>query len=81
MLEVILKTLENVPKDVPYNVPKERVELILENMRKNPSITLKDLATLVMVSEKTIKRDIEKMKQDEKVKHIGSARKGSWKVL
>jgi Fic family protein len=81
MLEVILKTLENVPKDVPYNVPKERVELILDSMKENPSITLKDLANLVMVSEKTIKRDIEKMKQEGKVKRTGSARKGSWNVL
>ena len=47
MLELILKTLENVPKDVP----KESMALILE-----------------------------KMKQEGKVKRIGSARKGSGKV-
>ena len=80
MLEVILKTIQNVPKDVPDNVPKDRVEFILENMRKTPSITLKALASIANVSEKTIKRDIEKLKQEGKVTRIGSARDGLWEV-
>jgi len=80
MLEVILKTLENVPKDVPENVPKERGELILNSMRENPTITVRELAQLLKVNEKTIKRDIEKLKEEHKIERIGSARKGMWKV-
>ena len=80
MLEVILKTLENVPKDVPENVPKDRGELILDSMRENPTITVRELAQLLKVNEKTIKRDIEKLKEENKVLRIGSARKGEWRV-
>jgi len=80
MLEVILSTIQNVPKDVTKNVPKDRTLLILENMKKNSSITIKELATIVGVNEKTVKRDIEKLKTEGKVTRVGSARKGTWEV-
>lgn len=81
MLEVILQTIENVPKGVSKNVPKDRIALILDNMKINPTITVKELAELLSVNEKTIKRDIEKLKTEAKVSRIGSARKGTWQVL
>jgi len=80
MLEVILSTIQNVPKDVTKNVPKDRVGLILENMKRNSAITIKELATIVGVNEKTVKRDIEKLKIEGKVIRVGSARKGTWEV-
>ena len=80
MLEVILSTIENVPKDVTKNVPKDRVELILENMKRDSSITIKALATIVGVNEKTVKRDIEKLKVEKRVLRLGSARRGFWEV-
>ena len=81
MLGVILETIENVPKVVTKNVPKERVDVILENMRENSTITIKALAELLAVNEKTIKRDIEKLKEKGKVKRTGSARRGIWQVV
>lgn len=81
MLEVILSTISNVPKSVSKNVPKDRVLLILEKIKENPSITVKELALLLDVNEKTVKRDIEKLKEEDKVQRIGSARKGKWEVI
>ena len=81
MLGVILETIENVPKVVTKNVPKERVDVILEKMRENSTITIKALAELLAVNEKTIKRDIEKLKEKGKVKRTGSARRGIWQVV
>ena len=86
MLEVILETIQNVPKDVTKNVPKDvtknvpkdRIELILENMKNNPTVTVKALALMLEVNEKTVKRDIEKLKAEGKVRRVGSARKGEW---
>jgi len=80
MLEVILKTIENVPKAVTKNVPKERIKLIQYHMEQNKLITVKELAELLHVNIKTIKRDIEKLKAENKVQRIGSARKGEWKI-
>jgi Fic family protein len=80
MLEVILKTLENVPKNVTNNVPKDRIDMIVNKMRENSSITIKELAESLNVNEKTIKRDIEKLKEENKVQRVGSARKGIWEI-
>jgi len=80
MLGVILKTLQNVPNDVPKNVPKDRLALILMKMQDNASITIKDMASVLEVNEKTIKRDIEQLKEENRVKRIGSTRKGYWEV-
>jgi Fic family protein len=80
MLEVILKTLKNVPNNVPNNVPKDRLLLIVKKMQENRSVTIKEMALALEVNEKTIKRDIEQLKQENRVERIGSARKGYWKV-
>jgi len=76
MLEVILETLVNVPN----NVPKDRMETIVNKMRENTSIAIKELAEQLSVNEKTIKRDIEKLKEEKKVQRVGSARKGKWEI-
>ena len=81
MLGVILDTIENVPKVVTKNVPKERAVIIMENMNRDATVTIKELAELLKVNEKTIKRDIEKLKEEGKVKRTGSARKGIWQVI
>ena len=38
------------------------------------------MASALGVNEKTIKRDIEQLKEENRVKRIGSARKGYWEV-
>jgi predicted HTH transcriptional regulator len=63
MLDIILKTLEkvkkeNVPLNVPKNVPLKRLDTILELIAKNRSITISELSLQLKVAEKTIKRDI-----------------------
>ena len=80
MLEVILQTIQDVPKSVTKNVPKDRMQLILENMKEHPTITIRALAQSLGVNEKTIKRDIEKLKEEGKLQRVGSARKGSWRI-
>jgi len=81
MLGVILETIKNVPKVVTKNVPKDRALLIMENMNRDSTVTIKELAEILVVNEKTIKRDIEKLKEEGKVKRTGSARKGIWQVI
>jgi Fic family protein len=81
MLEVILQTIQSVPKVVSKNVPKDRRRLILEHMSVNKAITIKELVSILTVNEKTVKRDIEKLKGEGKVVRTGSSRKGEWQVL
>ncbi|WP_324170840.1 Fic family protein [Sulfurimonas sp.] len=81
MLEVIFEAIKNVPNDVSKNVPKGREVSILNLIAENSKVTVKELALKFEVNEKTIKRDLEKLKEENKIKRIGSARSGYWEVI
>ncbi len=86
MLEIILKTLikvkkENVPKNVLRNVPLKRLDTIVKIMKKDKNITVLELADKLGVTDKTIKRDIAKLKNENKVVRVGSLKSGHWEVV
>ena len=86
MLEIILKTLkkvkkDNVPKNVPKNVPLNRLDKVVNLMKKNKSITILELADKLGVTDKTIKRDIAKLKSEKRVVRVGSSKSGHWKIV
>lgn len=72
---------DNVPGAVPDDVPDERTELVLELIKKNNQILLKDLSIILKVSTRTIRRDIEKLKNEGRIVHVGPAKGGHWEVL
>jgi Fic family protein len=85
MLEMILKSMqnikdENVPKNVPKNVPIKRLEKIIEIISENKDITIIELSILLNVSDKTIKRDLSKLKEENKLIRVGSLKSGYWEV-
>jgi Fic family protein len=85
MLDIILKTLkkvkkEDVPKDVPKNVPLKRLDKIVELIIKNKDITIIEIADILDVTDKTIKRDISKLKDEDKLIRVGSLKSGHWEV-
>ena len=73
------KATDNVP-DVPDNVPDNRLEKILKIIGNNNKILLQEISDQLNVSKRTIRRDIEKLKQQNKLKRIGSAKGGSWET-
>jgi len=82
MLEIILKTLIKVKKDnVPKNVPLKRLDKIINIMKKDKNITVLELADKLGVTDKTIKRDIAKLKMENKVVRVGSLKAGYWEVV
>ncbi len=81
MLEIILKALGNVPINVPKNVPIKRLDKILKLMGKNRDITISELSVKLNVADKTVKRDIEKLKKANKIKRVGSLKSGHWEIL
>ncbi|UCN00508.1 Fic family protein [Sulfurimonas sp. SWIR-19] len=85
MLEVILKAIgnakkSNVPKNVPKNVPLKRVAKIVSLINKNKNITIIELANILKVTDKTIKRDIAKLKKENKLVRVGSLKTGHWEI-
>jgi len=69
------------PENVPENVPENREVSICQFMKKNKEITILELAKEIGVNEKTIKRDIEKMKKDNLIRRIGPDKGGYWEVI
>jgi len=87
MLEAILKTcqkslkdIKNVPKNDPLSVPKNRIDDILQLIKQNSKITVDEIANKLNVSSKTIKRDIAKLKEQNRLQRVGK-KGGYWVVL
>ena len=74
------ETLNNVPINVPANDPKKRMEKILDLIRADRSITIQAMARRLDVSEKTIKRDLEKLKHEGKIERVGK-KGGYWELV
>ena|SRR3989344_6812916 len=68
-------------EDVPENIPENRLINIIEIMKKNSKITIPEIARELNVNEKTIKRDIEKIRESGRVKRIGPDKGGHWEIL
>jgi Fic family protein len=88
MLEAILETCErelknnqNVPINVPKNVPINRQEKIIAIIQDDNSVTIEQLAHVCGVSDKTIKRDISKLKEKGLLEREGSLKSGHWKII
>ena len=87
MLEVILDSVrkvgnkDNVPNGVPVNVPLKRLYEILKLIKKENTITVLQMANILGVTDKTIKRDITKLKNENKITRIGSSKSGHWEIV
>jgi predicted HTH transcriptional regulator len=85
MLEMIYKSIQNIKDDnVPINVPKndpiKRVDKIIEIISENKDITIVELANKLDVADKTIKRDIAKLKEQNRLIRVGSLKSGHWEI-
>ena len=67
-------------KDVGKDVGK-RLDFILSKIKTREYFTYFSLAKELNVTDKTIERDLKKLVVNNKIKHIGSKRKGSWKII
>jgi len=80
MLEVILESIRSSVKDsVKSSVNTD--EAILNYLKENPNMTIRDLAELLKLTSRAIEKQIAKLKDENRLERIGSARKGHWKVI
>ncbi len=74
---------KNVRVNVRVNVPvslTNREQQIIELIADNESITALQLAAVLNVNEKTIRRDIATLKKHGILTRIGADKKGIWKI-
>lgn len=73
---------QNVPVNVSVNVPVNKTKYkILDLLKQNNSLTYDDLMGLLNVSRKTIMRNISDLKEQNKIKRIGSDKTGYWEII
>ena len=74
----------DVENDVQSNIQKpnkkERQKIIIGLMMQNRNITIDDIKDYLGVSKPTAERDIASLRRENKIKYVGSAKKGYWKV-
>jgi len=63
------------------NVPENRLILIINIIKNNNRITISELSTRLSVNEKTIKRDLDRLKTSGIIRRIGPAKGGHWEVI
>lgn len=54
---------------------------MLKSITKNPKITTIDLALAANITERTVHRVVEYLKENSLIKRIGSDRGGHWEVI
>lgn len=70
----------NVPVNVPVNIT-ERQKQILHLIQANSTVTIQQLSEVLNVSGKTIRRDIDSLKQLNVLVRTDSDKKGEWQII
>ena len=72
----------NVQENVLENVQeKSRTDLILDVIRENNAVSLKELAQKIGVASKTIQRDLARLKCENVIRRIGPDKGGYWQII
>jgi Fic family protein len=73
---------ENTTSSEAVNDALNKTEVVvLELLRKNPSITAEKLAELILKTEKTAKRNLASLKTKGYIEREGSDKTGRWKII
>ena len=81
MFKEKLNDTDNDADNDTDNDTDSRLNQIVQLLRKNNKFTTKQLSDFCYVSQITIKRDIEKLKKQKKLKRIGSEKGGHWEII
>ena len=74
---------EQVSEEAANNYVSEKKstkEKVLELMKRNPKITIKEIADMLNLTPKSIEWNIKKLKDEKIIERIGSNKNGSWKI-
>jgi Fic family protein len=80
MLEVILESIQSSVTSNQKSSHKSD-QKVLELVRQNSKITIKELMQQLSMSESGIKKVIKKLKVEKRLQRVGSLKDGRWEVL
>lgn len=80
-IDVATRTVADVPADVLVNVPVNEVSgRVLVLLRANPKATAEKMASALGVSDKTIKRHLKALREQGRIRRVGSDKTGHWEI-
>jgi Fic family protein len=80
MLDMILKSIQNILKSNQKSNYKSD-QKILDLIKENNHITIKELMQILSMSESGVKKMIKKLKDNGKLIRVGSHKSGHWKIV
>jgi len=85
-IDVAARTVADAPADVPVNVPvnvpvKQVSGKVLILLRANPKATAKKMASALGVTDKTIKRHLKALREQGRIRRVGSDKTGHWEII
>ncbi len=84
MLEIILKSLQEYIKESSKSDQKSKQksdQKILTLMKEDSQITISEICSKLSMSESGVKKVIKKLKDEDKVKRVGSLKAGHWEII
>jgi ATP-dependent DNA helicase RecG len=73
-----LQTTQETAQETTQETTQERV---LVHLRAQPSLTRKELASRLGLSDSGVKYHLEKLKAAGAIRHVGATKAGHWEVL
>ena len=77
--KVTVKVTEDVGKDVGKEISSNSRKIYFE-IKENPQITIPELSSILNVTDRTVERQISKLKEIGLIKREGGRKKGYWIV-
>ena len=72
---------EENKKDDSSVAQESTQEMILEEIRKHPFTTREQLAKVIGITPDGIKKQLDKMKKANLIKHVGPTKGGHWEII
>jgi ATP-dependent DNA helicase RecG len=69
------------PKETPKKPQRRPKEVILTALKKQPSISVRELAVQCGMSIYSVQHHINKLKETGLIRHVGSTKAGRWEVI
>ncbi|MBN2663707.1 MAG: DeoR family transcriptional regulator [Bacteroidales bacterium] len=77
----LFKEKINDTLNVVENVVENRLEKIINLIKENNQISANQIAKIFSITERTAQRDLDKLKNQNKIKRIGSDKGGHWQII
>ena len=81
VFKIIIPLVPDKEQDISSKTTQKSSEKILGYMQENKNITIAELSQKLGISTRAVEKHISKLKQQGKIKRIGSDKGGYWEII